>query len=434
MKGRQDMKKEILKFCEEIIGLETNRDIVEIYKSYLHNFQIFENYSFMVGTDDDMFIQQDILRQIVNLKYDKFSFKSSLSAYKNILLLDKNINKIEKNIDISIYIDSNSLGLFIEKDNNTFVPKDKDSNPISKFIFEHNLDINPQPYIDEDFINSHHTYSMDYERELQKYDIKLKKLSALFKFQNLDVKDMFLLDNIVRRKLYFFTHNYLEEDCTICRNIDNSPIYLDIKKQEYWFNFNGFKYLNHTFIYSYVLLMFALSFEKISYSEKIIKFAKKMRKSGPMLLEVLNFAYEYLKDVSKMKEFMNFDIKQWSLDKIFQEANNRAWDIFCFYEIQNIEVFKNKKADFGIGFFLSGDKKFINSYIQFSKRRIVLINHREKTFQAIADTRELNDLLYKNSINYMLPPRYVKPKNFISLSLILKEYAESKIRDLKREL
>nr|WP_314882812.1 hypothetical protein [uncultured Campylobacter sp.] len=430
------MNKEVSNFCRDIIYLQKNQDIIEIYKLYSYNYQIFENYTFMIGTNDDTFIQQDILRQITNLKYDKFSFKSSLSAYKNILLLDKNLSRIKKNIDISINIDSNSLGLFIEKDknSNSFIPKGIDSNPIAKFVFENNLDINPQPYIDEDLMNSNHTYSLEYEKELQKYNIKLNKLSALFKFQNLNVKDTSLLGNIVRRRIYYFTHNYLDEDCKLCRNMDGSPMYLDISKKEYWLNFNGFKYSNHTFIYSYVLLMFVISFKRISYSEKTIEFSKIMRKSGPIFLEVLNFAYEYFKDNSKMTEFMNFDIRQWNLDKIFQEAKNKAWDIFCFYGIQYIELFKNEKADFGVGFFLSGDKKFINDYIKFSKRRIVVINHREKTFQAIADTKELDKLLYENCFNNTLPPGYVKHKNLIALSLILKEYAEKRVKELKLAL
>ena len=73
------MNKDVFNFCRDIIYLQNNRDIIEIYKLYSYNSQIFENYTFMIGTDDDTFIQQDILRQITNLKYDKFSFKSSLS-------------------------------------------------------------------------------------------------------------------------------------------------------------------------------------------------------------------------------------------------------------------------------------------------------------------------------------------------------------------
>lgn len=431
------MNKDVYNFCRDIIYLQNNLDIVEIYKLYSHNFQVFENYSFMVGTNDDAFVRQDILKQITNLRYESFSFKSSLSSYKNILLLDKNLSRAEKNIDISINVDSNSLGLFIEKDknSNSFVPKDAGSNPIAKFILENNLDVNPQPYIDEDFVNPHHTYSMEYRKELQKYNIKLNKLNAIFKFQNLNIKDMSLLDDIVRRKVYFFTHNYLDEDSKLCWNIaDGSPVYVDMSKKGYWFNFNGFRYANHTFIYSYILLMLLISFEKNSYDEKIIKFAKIMRKYSPILLEILNFAYEYFKDKSRMMEFMNFDIKQWGLDKIFQEAKNKAWDIFCFYEIQNIELFKNKEADFGIGFFLSGDKRFINSFIEFSKRRIVIINHREKSFQAIANTGELNDLFFKNNFNTTTPPRYIRDKNLIALSLLLKEYVENDVKKLKQKL
>lgn len=58
------MNKEVSNFCRDIIYLQKNQDIIEIYKLYSYNFQIFENYTFMIGTNDDTFIQQDILRQI----------------------------------------------------------------------------------------------------------------------------------------------------------------------------------------------------------------------------------------------------------------------------------------------------------------------------------------------------------------------------------
>ena len=63
------MNKEVSNFCRDIIYLQKNQDIIEIYKLYSYNSQIFENYTFMIGTNDDTFIQQDILRQITNLRY-----------------------------------------------------------------------------------------------------------------------------------------------------------------------------------------------------------------------------------------------------------------------------------------------------------------------------------------------------------------------------
>ena len=51
------MNKEVSNFCRDIIYLQKNQDIIEIYKLYSYNSQIFENYTFMIGTNDDTFIQ-----------------------------------------------------------------------------------------------------------------------------------------------------------------------------------------------------------------------------------------------------------------------------------------------------------------------------------------------------------------------------------------
>ena len=88
------MNKEVSNFCRDIIYLQKNQDIIEIYKLYSYNSQIFENYTFMIGTNDDTFIQQDILRQITNLKYDKFSFKSCSLFPLYLISLKINVSNI----------------------------------------------------------------------------------------------------------------------------------------------------------------------------------------------------------------------------------------------------------------------------------------------------------------------------------------------------
>ena len=39
------MNKEVSNFCRDIIYLQKNQDIIEIYKLYSYNSQIFENYT-----------------------------------------------------------------------------------------------------------------------------------------------------------------------------------------------------------------------------------------------------------------------------------------------------------------------------------------------------------------------------------------------------
>lgn len=418
-------------FCKEITNLKENRQIVSIYKRYLSEYPNFKDYVFIVGTNDKSFISQDLLCQIFDLTYDKFSIKSPLSNYKYILILDKNIDKKDKQIDISIYVDSNSLGLFIQKDQKTGLYKAINNNPISDFVIKNNLDINPMLYINEDFWNINHTYSQDIQKEQNKYDTKIKKLKALFEFQNYDIKDPVKLEQIVDYKMHFFTNNYIGKNCENFINIDGSPIYIDKNNKDYFVNFNGYKYLNHTFIYSYLLLMFILSFKKTSYQEKFIEFVNITRKYGPMFLNLLSFAYEYFKNKTQVDKFMNFDLKQWSFERIRTEASNKAWDIFNFYEIENTSLFKQDSADAGIGLFLSGDTDFISSFIKNSKKRILIVNQNKRILTGYNSNMQHIDELVQNLSCNLKQPRYMKDKNLISLSLLLKNIVDDMLIALK---
>lgn len=187
--------------------------------------------------------------------------------------------------------------------------------------------------------------------------------------------------------------------------------------------------------------------KNISIEEKVSNLFHEMILNGRNFKHILEFAYDYFDDDRKVNQFFNYN-SNWTYNKTIIETYNKSWDIFLYSMTQQFITnprnrFSNKKADFGVSFFLTKDNKFYKSYVDGYKKKVFVINEsiddrpfstmNEPTKRSVKVENIMNSY-YEKNMDYIMRLKQkrakLSQKSLYAVSIIFKEQMERELKEI----
>lgn len=435
---------------EKIMNSSTNEEYITIYNFYKMKYKFINNYSLLIGTNDATYadFHLGILSELnsknfLNSDNSKLIVNHHFADYNNLLYLTKK-PKDEVKYDGSVFIDSNAMNIF-----ESFYNQSTTSEFI-KFKIDNNIDLNYLPYILEDYINPHHKRKNP-EKTFKKITILeiINNLDKKYYLQNnkFQIDDDLLkqngfnsLDELIEDKKFYFQH-FIDKKKHKYKKIylNNSSYFTYQSKQK----FDIYSYLSDFyFIFGHILDILIEKNKDISIEKKVQNILHNMILNGRLLKQILEFAYDYFEDETKVNKFFNYDMT-WDYEKIVQATYNNAWDIFLYSSSQNfitnpINKYRAEKADLGISFFLTNDNKFYSSFAKGYMKKLFIINESigGRPFSVMNEptnrsnkVEEIINNYYNSNYDYLINiknrrGKLLRKNKLYSISILFKEKME----------
>ncbi|HJE65595.1 MAG TPA: hypothetical protein K8V51_00845 [Campylobacter avium] len=336
----------VKEFLRKVLNLKRNKDIFDSYRNFLNACHEGEKYTFIVGTNDSIGVQQskDIKRMIdreydVEGKSNKIYTYDIFPNYEYFICLDPGMfsNKIF-GIELSLCLDTNTAGLFSEFIETGGKHKSKIVECVSS---SSNISLNILFYLLENIKDP----------DKQSISLRAKDIfDNLCKFNSLDRKS---LDN----KVLLYNQNYYKE-----------------MRDYLLYHFDDKIFAKYNFIYSYLVFAFlernSANFEL---EKSFLYILKIMQENGTNYSELLEFIYNYFKNGNN--GFFRA-VKTGSFDEVRLKIHNMTWDIFFYYSMRYNFTECMEDAKFGYPIFATMDKHFTDNYKSlFSNKAIVIANN-----------------------------------------------------------
>lgn len=322
----------IAKFANEINLAKDNGEILATYNKFLTLYANtnFKDYTFIVGTNDSIGVQQNgYIKQLIKKQYhykDKQNIFTMdlLNSYKYFFILTSNF-KEHFGLDISLFVDTNMAGFFA----NFIKNNGRESHELAKQIAEN-------PYINLFFL--FYVFENIHNPNRKKTHSKADEiLDNLCKFNSL------YRDKYIHNKTLKINEQYYMQMRDFLRN-----------------NFDEKILAKYNFIYAYLIYAFVeKNSPNFDIKQSIRNILQIMQENGTNYAELLEFIYSYLKNGNNA--FFNV-VKTQSYEKIKENIKNMSWDIFFSYSIKYHLIYFTEKANFGFPIFATMDKKFFENY------------------------------------------------------------------------
>lgn len=337
----------VKEFLLEVLNLKSNKDILDSYRNFLNTCNEGEKYTFIVGTNDSIGVQQsrDIKRMIdreydVEGKSNKIYTYDIFPNYEYFICLDPGMfsNKIF-GIELSLCLDTNMAGLFSEFIETGGKCKSKIVECVSS---SSNISLNILFYLLENI----------------KYPDK----------QSISLRTMKIFDNLC--KFNSLEREYLGGDGILRYNQNH----YEKMRNFLLYDFSDEIFAEYDFVYAYLVFAFleknSTNFEL---KESFFHILTIMQENGTNYSELLEFILNYFKNGNN--KFFRA-VKTESFAEIRSKIHNMAWDIFFYYSMRYSFTQCIEGAKFGYPVFATMDKHFTDSYKNlFNNKVIVMANN-----------------------------------------------------------
>ena len=445
---------------EEIMSASTNGSYQKTYEQYKLKYEFVKGYSLIIGSDDEegaefyRTILAELNRQtFYDAENREIIVEHPFSNYKNIIYLS-NQAKSNIRVDSSVFVDSNSMGMF-----RSFYTKQK-TNSFIDFKHKHNIDLNYLPYILEDYVNPHH---------VKPYPKKtLNTVKAFEVVNNLDYNHFVQNNELQVDTTLLNTYGYMNIDELVEDKMFYFQYFIDKKKQHYekvilntspYFSyiseskFDVFALLSdYYFIFGYILKILTEKLKDNSLDEKIQNLLHQMVLNGRNFKQILEYAYDYFQQ-QKIDTFFNYKIRpndkeRMTFEEVVQETHNKSWDIFLYLRTQNFVTnprnrFNEERADIGMAFFLTQDKKFFKPFVEGYKQKVFVVNENIKgrPFVTMNEKTEksekVEEIIYdyyntdmKKKMKLKSKRGIIGQKHMYALSILFKEQMERELKNM----
>lgn len=355
----------IAKFANEINLTKNNREILDTYKKFLTLYANtnFKDYTFIVGTDDSIGVQQNgYIKQLVKKQYhykDKQNIFTMdlLNAYEYFFILTSNF-KEHFALDMSLFVDTNMAGFFA----NFIKNNGQEGHELVKQVVESsNINLNFLFYVFENIYNPNRKKTHSKADEI---------LDNLCKFNSL-YRDKYIHNKTLKINEQY----YMQMKNFLLNNFDEKIL------------------AEYNFIYAYLIYAFVeKNSPKFDIKQSIRNILQIMQENGTNYSELLEFIYSYLKNGNNV--FFNV-VKTQSYEKIKENIKNMSWDIFFYYSTRYQMTHVAKEANFGFPIFATKDKKFFENYATSFKNKMLVIKDNKFEFcirKPNQNTQEIQEL------------------------------------------
>lgn len=356
----------IAKFANEINLTKNNREILATYNKFLTLYANtnFKDYTFIVGTDDSIGVQQNgYIKQLVKKQYhykDKQNIFTMdlLNSYEYFFILTSNF-KEHFGLGMSLFVDTNMAGFFA----NFIKNNGQEGHELVKQVVESsNINLNFLFYVFENIYNPNRKKTHSKADEI---------LDNLCKFNSL-YRDKYIHNKTLKINEQY----YMQMKDFLLNNFDEKIL------------------AEYNFIYAYLIYAFVeKNSPNFDIKQSIRNILQIMQENGTNYSELLEFIYSYLKE-RKNNKFFNV-VKTQSYERIKENIKNMSWDIFFYYSTRYQMTHFAKEANFGFPIFATKDKKFFENYATSFKNKMLVIKDNKFEFcirKPNQNTQEIQEL------------------------------------------